>query len=302
MLDRLLGEPGRPARVIDLLFHLPAGETKRRIGELAGLMTTLAGATRKERALGLGQVLLGQGDVAGTLYALEAVAGEAVQDPTLRAYLGYARFLAGREPEGLHDLHQAILADGSPLPHHLLARAYLAKGWGEAARGELLRAQRLDPTNPAILLDLAQAEQLLGDYAAASDRLTEAVALAQGPEEKQLYALVRARFHLESGWDLCGRGLTAAQTLDRLASGWAAALRVRGGILAGCERSDQAIGILQEALRLNPDSAEGYALLGYAYLALGDREAAARSFLQAANREPASRWSRQAREWLEKNR
>src|SRR5918997_2869483 len=29
LLDRLLGEPGRPARVVDLLFHLPHGGISR---------------------------------------------------------------------------------------------------------------------------------------------------------------------------------------------------------------------------------------------------------------------------------
>src|SRR5688500_13485800 len=31
LLDRLLGEPGRPARVVDLLFHLPHGGIAREL-------------------------------------------------------------------------------------------------------------------------------------------------------------------------------------------------------------------------------------------------------------------------------
>jgi ATP-dependent DNA helicase RecG len=55
LLDRLLGEPGRPARVADLLFHLPHGGVSRELkGSIAdapvGEPVTLAVTVAAHRA------------------------------------------------------------------------------------------------------------------------------------------------------------------------------------------------------------------------------------------------------------
>ncbi|HVL71924.1 MAG TPA: ATP-dependent DNA helicase RecG [Beijerinckiaceae bacterium] len=61
LLDRLLGEPGRPARVIDVLFHLPhAGIARELVGSIAqapiGETVTLAVTVTRHRPAPLGRV------------------------------------------------------------------------------------------------------------------------------------------------------------------------------------------------------------------------------------------------------
>jgi tetratricopeptide (TPR) repeat protein len=286
----------------ELLFGMPAGEGERRIEELAGLLEATPGASREENILAIGQMLLGQADTSGAAFLLEQIAHLAENDMRVLAYLGYARFSVGQEKEGLRNLHTSLVwAADDPLPHLLVARAYLERGWYRAAVNELLRAVATSPGDPVILADLAEAYRQEGDYEQAAHWFKEAVSYRTGTDEEPVYRLMWARFHQESGWDICGDGLVAAESLARLTPEWPVALRIQGAILARCGFAAEAVAVLDQATKLDPNSAEGFDSLGLAYLALGSEAAARGAFRRAANQEPASRWSRHARSWLEEH-
>lgn len=283
----------------ELIYQLPAGERRRRARELDRLLASLGDLSRGERALAIGQLLLAQDDASGAVHLLEAAALLRPQDTRLRAYLGYARVLLGQGSAGLRLLHSALVwAPHDPLNHHLLARAYLEQGRTGAARNELEQALGLSPDDPVILLDLAQVEQQAGDYAQAAHWFSQTLIEATGVEETCLYALIRARFYLESSWSLCEQGPAAARTAVRLNPDVAEAWRIEGAILAHCYRPREAIPLLRQALELDPASAAAYDALGIAYLALEEQDAARQAFIEAANREPGTIWSRHARNWL----
>ena len=286
----------------ELLYGRPVGERVHRAEELAGLLPAIATLPPAQLALAAGQVVLGQMDPAGAAWLLQEAVALAPDNVPALASLGWARFSAGQEQPGLRQLHAALIrAPRDPLVHQLLARAYVGRGWARAARHELERALELSPDDPVILLDLARAAQAAGDYGEAGRRIEEAYGKSVGTGKTPLYALLRARFYLDSGWSLCEQGKSAAEALPLFMPDAGEAWRIQGSVLVGCGRPGEAVVALEKAIGLDPPSAEGYDALGLAYLALGQREAAGQAFLEAAAREPWSRWSRHAREWLERN-
>lgn len=282
----------------ELIFQRPAGEASRHAEELAGFLETLRARGDEEPILALAQLLVGQQDGCGAASLLEELA-EGTAVPRVEASLGYARILCGEAEAGLRALHSArTRASDDPFVRQLLARAYLERGWPRAARYELDQARELSPKNPLIALDLARVAQEEGSYEEADAWFSEAWEQAQGSTDEPFVALVRARFYLETGWSVCERGKDAMAALLLSLPDEPETLRVYGRWLVLCGQPEQAIQVLERAVQSDTASADAYDALGEAYLAGGDRRAAARAFLEAADREPWRAASCRARAWL----
>lgn len=166
-----------------------------------------------------------------------------------RAYLGLTLEQLGKD--GYPELRAAI----SESPALAIPRIFMAYHWQkldrpEKARRELEIAARLDPTNPAISVELGTAYAALGDIEAAKQAYRLAAELA--PQDPLFWTLL-AEFSISHEIEILELGLPAARN----------------------------------AVILSPGDAAALDMLGYAHLLLGNLELAERLFYQAVAEQPA---------------
>ncbi|NCC34371.1 MAG: tetratricopeptide repeat protein, partial [Chloroflexia bacterium] len=133
------------------------------------------------------------------------------------AYLAYAHWLAGHTGEGREALEAMVgLHPDVAQARALLALIAVADGADEAAWQELDALAQGHPQAPDRHLARASWYAAKGEYAQAS--LAYEQALGAAPfEEQGRYALLAARFHLATTYELCSVGLPLAErALERL--------------------------------------------------------------------------------------
>lgn len=258
-------------------------------GQLAAVLVAQA----DQRPQLLGQLYVGLG-----LYGLAE--GQFAQvDPhgpeALRAaaYAAYTRWRSGDTREGLSRL-EALVAEHPDEPgvRMLLALAHLAADAGEESRAQIDAVARLSPADPDLQLAWASWYAARREYDQASAAYGRALAAAPRAQ-RGAYALLAARFHLATTYELCETGLPLAELAAAERPGDAAALSVVAAQRYHCRQFAGAVDAARAAQAAGAGPEAAY-YLGAALAALGEREEARAALIRAADLAPASIWRERA--------
>ncbi len=286
--ELLAAPPGEPAPPDPLLAPLlpPLGEAPR---QLAAVLA--AGPAQRPQLLGQLYVGLGlYGLAEGQFARVDPRGPEAL---SAAAYAAYTRWRAG-DPEGGLARLEALVAEhpAEARARTLLALAYLNADASEQARAQIDAVARLTPDDPDVQLAWANWHAARREYDQAS--LAYGRALNAAPrDERGVYALLAARFHLATTYELCEVGLplaelaAGARPADGEALATVAANRYHCGQFAGAAEAAAAA----RAVGAGPEAAY---YLGAALAALGERDEARAALISAADLAPASDWRRRA--------
>ncbi len=246
------------------------------------------------RAQLLGQIYLQAGLYPLAEAQFAAVPGDSAGRPGVAVYAAYARWLAGDQAGGRQRLEALVASHPSDTrARAILALVALAANDPRSARAQLAIALTMAPADPDAHLAFAQWYTAQRDYVAAGDQYRAALAVAP-TGQRGVYALAQARFHLDTGLDICETGLAAAVESVRLLPDDPQPLNVLAGIRLSCGDASGAREAAAGALSLDPASAEASYLLGKALGLLGERAAARRALVGAADLAPASSWRERA--------
>lgn len=251
-------------------------------------------APSDRRAQLLGQIYLRAGLYALAELQFAAVGSDSPSALSAAAYAAYTRWSAGDRAEGLRRLRALVDAHpGEPRARALLALAYLANRDELKARAQLDAARALAPRAPDTYLAWGQWYAAQHDYIAAAEEYQRALDAAP-PEQRGVYALAQARFHIDTSLRLCEAGqpaaAEAASALPDDPRAWTALAATR----MGCGDPAGARAAAEQAQRHSPGSAEASYYLGRALALLGERTAARSALIQAADLAPASAWRERA--------
>jgi tetratricopeptide (TPR) repeat protein len=303
----LLRAPDDPAAALAIL-EAPAGATSPpqdplvapllpALGDGPAQLTAVLAGSAEARPQLLGQIYLGLG-----LYAL-AEDQFARVDPTgpdavgAAAYAAYTRWRAGDVEGGRARLEALVAAHpGEPRARTLLALAYLATDAPDAAREQLDAVAALTPSDPDLQLAWASWHAARREYDQAALAFERALGQAP-PTERGRYALLAARFHLATTYELCERGLPLAEEAGAALGAEPGAQATLAALSYRCGRYEQAAAAAREAQAAGA-SPEAAFYLGAALVALDDAPAARTALIAAADLAPASDWRRRAEEEL----
>ncbi|HEX8558897.1 MAG TPA: tetratricopeptide repeat protein [Pyrinomonadaceae bacterium] len=190
---------------------------------------------------------------------------------------GRAHLEAGRLNEAVAELSRAASLDPKlSQAHSLLAVAYERKGLRDRAEDSYRRAMDVNDKDPQALNNLGWSLYLGGNYRAAVDRLKKAARLAPG-DERVLNNLALAQARVGKYDDAYRNFARAGGEFSGHAN--VAALLIRAG------REDKAVGHLEAARRLQPESQNVLRQLAELYERAGraDRASEARESLAAVD-------------------
>jgi tetratricopeptide (TPR) repeat protein len=242
--------------------------------------------------------LLGQLYLERNLFALaEAHFAQVEPDsPNARAaaaYAAYTRWRAGDTGAGQSRLEELIAAHpDDSRARTLLALIYIAQEDTVAARDQIDTITTLAPADPDTHLAWANWYAAQRDYVKAGDEYRRALSQAT-PEQRGRYALLTARFHLSTTYELCLSGLPAAEIATRERPEDATAWTVLAASRYYCGETPGAVEAARTALRYNP-AADAAFYLGSALADMGERAAARNALVRAADLAPASVWRERA--------
>lgn len=298
----LLRAPRDPASALaTLATRLPTGASTAPL--LAPLLAPL-GAQPDQLAAVLAEPdatrpqLLGQIYLSLDLYGLaeDQFARVDPQGPealSAAAYAAYARLRAGDAADGTARLEALVEQHpDEPRARTLLALAYLSAQAGEAARDQIDAVAQLVPGDPDVHLAWASWYAARHEYAEAG--LEYGRALAQAPQpERGRYALLGARFHLATTYELCESGLPLAELAAEYGPTDAGTLSV---LAAGRYHCGQYTGAAEaaRAARVAGAGPDAAYYLGAALAALGESSEARTELIRAADLAPASIWRQRA--------
>lgn len=252
-----------------------------------------------ERHQLLGQFLLDQGY--NKLAAQQFSQVPASSDTGLRsaAYAAYARWRAGEVREGVQQLETLVAQHpDEPRPRLLLVLVYLAQNDSDAAHNQLEQLSERHPEMAEVQVTWANWYVLQSDYAGATSAYQQALALASDDERGQ-YAIITARFHLDTSYNLCDQGRPAADLAVRAApadpNAWVtlAACAYRCNDMAGAEVA------ASNALDLGA-GVEATFYMGASLIEQGKYEEGRAYLIRAANLSPDSVWRERAEEQLQR--
>ena len=284
----LAAAPPAPAPPDPLLAPLlpPAGEGP---GQLAAVLAE----EPSRRPQLLGQLYLGLG-----LYGLAEgqfarVNPRGPEALGAAAYAAYTRWRAGDAPGGLARL-EAIVAEhpDEARARTLLALAYLTADASDAARDQIEAVARLAPGDPDIELAWASWHAARREYDQAGLAYGRALAAAP-PDAQGAYALLAARFHLATTYELCEAGLPLAERAAGLLPDNPDALATVAAHRYHCGQFAAAAAAAREARGAGSGPEAAY-YLGAALAAMGARDEARAALISAADLAPASDWRRRA--------
>ena len=217
-------------------------------------------------------------------------------DAERTAYLGYVQGRNGKP--GFGAIQQAMaLAPENPLVF-TMAGLYLERmgAWPEA-RVALEWAYNLDPSNPAVAVEIANTHRAEGAYSLAETWLREAIRLA--PNDVR-FELVLAAFYLDESYRMDEVGLPLARDLVTREPGNAEAHAILGGILLYAGDSEGAAAELQSALTLDPTLARGSYLMAVLRESQEQVTDALRYYQDAAEQVPDGRFGVLSRRAIER--
>lgn len=213
-------------------------------------------------------------------------------------YRAYAHLRLGDRQQGVEQLEQLAAAHpDDPRIGPLLALAYLNSGDLEAAGERLQRLHAAGHGGPALALAQAGLALAQRDFVAAADAYEQAV-IAAPVAERPRYALLAARFHLDSGFERCTSGLQAAQAVVNVLPTDPEALTVLAGTRYYCGDAAGAQAAAAAALEAGA-GVEARFYYGLALSAAGDRANGRAALELVADQAPASMWRQRAETALE---
>ncbi|NTW02214.1 MAG: tetratricopeptide repeat protein [Oscillochloris sp.] len=208
-------------------------------------------------------------------------------------FVAYTRWRAGDHKQGLVQLEQIVHDQpDDPQARMLLALAYLSADDGEAALTQIDVVTRMLPRSPDIHLAWASWYAAKHEYPQASLEYSQALAQA-APERRGRYALLGARFHLDTAYDLCESGLPLAESAVAALPTDSAAWTVLAAHQYYCGHHEAALASAQYAVD-SGGGAESVYYLGMALSALGQQDRARSELIHVANLAPASIWRERA--------
>jgi Tfp pilus assembly protein PilF len=158
---------------------------------------------RREAIARIAQVTSGELSGSALLAALEGIVRDDPRNAQAQLRLGYARLQAGDCAHAEPAFHAAAAAGLPTADVHLgLATCLGRRGDLAGAQRALAEARRIEPDNPAVIANLGLLEASKGDFPAAIQSLTRALALDPGLHE--------ARFNLALAYAKAGRKADAA--------------------------------------------------------------------------------------------
>ncbi len=209
------------------------------------------------------------------------------------AYAAYTRWRAGDQRRGLERLEELVAAhQDEPWARTLLALAYLSTNDTAAAEDQLATIRTLAPSDPDTHLAWANWYVAQGDYVNANIEYQQALAQVP-PADRGRYALLIARFHLNSTYEQCELGLPAAEMAARALPSSADAWTILAAHRYHCGNVEGAVAAARTALDQAPGAAAAF-YLGAALVAEGEWEDARTSLVRAADLAPASIWRERA--------
>jgi Flp pilus assembly protein TadD len=304
-LLRASSDPATAKSELALLRALPA----RSSGDLADLLLheARADATQLEAVLAsdpqLQPQLLGQFYLEQQLYGLaesqfRQVAPEGPLGLAAITFLAYGRWLQGDQAGGIAQLREIVQQyPDQPRARALLALAALGTADLLSAREQLMIIERTAPNEPATHLAWGQWYAAQRDYLAASAAYEQALNRAL-PEDREIYALYLARFHLDADFEVCGAGLAAAETALNTPAPSSAALAVAAQARLVCGDPEGSRRAATAAIERDPTNPEAYYRLGQVLGQIGDSAAARINLIEAADRDLGGVWQQRAENQL----
>lgn len=277
---QFLLEPLRPA--------LPADPS-----QLAAILQT--SPPEREQLLGQFYLDLQRYDLAEMQFA--RINPQSSQAIAAAAYAAYADWRAGNTQAGIARLEELVARH--PLERRariLLALIYVTDRDDAAARTQLEAVTALAPGNADVYLAWAGWHVAQRDYVAATAEYQRALRVAPAGRRGAI-ALMVARFHLDTTYELCSVGLPTAERAVTLQPDDPATLTVLAASHFHCGEFAAAANAAEAAFALQPDSQAAY-YLGSARSALGDAQGARSALVVAADLAPASPWRSLAEERL----
>jgi tetratricopeptide (TPR) repeat protein len=264
--------------------------------DAADLLATLH-SDPDQRAMLLGQWYLGQGyyDLAEAQFMQQP--GDDPPDLETATYLAYTHWQAGHPRESQQQL-ETLLEEhpDAPQVRILLALIYLSQNNLEAARTHIATLTERYPRLADVYLSWAHWYIAQQNYLYAVEGYKEALSLAP-TDERGKYALLQARFHLDTGFRLCEEGYPVAeiavQELPDNPDAWTTAAATR----YHCLDFERAVAAAHHALELGGGASATY-YLGITLSAMGDYPGARAAFIETMDRAPASVWRKRAEEKL----
>ncbi|MBX0327557.1 hypothetical protein K2Z83_07675 [Oscillochloris sp. ZM17-4] len=250
-------------------------------------------ADPQSRPLRLGQLYLGMGRYDLAEAQLAQVGPGGADGRAAAVFAAYARWLAGDRAGGRAQLEQIVHdRPDDPQARMLLALASLSTDASDTARDQIDAVARLRPSDPDIHLAWASWHAARREYPQASLEYGLAVAQAS-PQQRGSYALLGARFHLSTAYDICAGGLPLAEAAAAALPTDSAALTALAAHQYYCGQPAEAAASAQRADDGGGD-AESVYYLGVALAALGQSDRARSELIRAADMAPASRWRERA--------
>lgn len=208
-------------------------------------------------------------------------------------YSAYARLRSGDRAGGLTKLQEIVKRyPDDPRARALLAMAYVADEKLDQAQVQITSLEATPGQQAQAQLAWATWRSAQRDYTGAADAYRLVLA---GPPSAQRghYALLAAHFHLDSGFDICGGGLDAADLAAHDLPEDAEVQAVLAGSRLYCGDPGGAVLAARASLSLAPRADAAY-YLGAALARQGDVAGARRALVRAADLAPASSWRERA--------
>jgi tetratricopeptide (TPR) repeat protein len=217
------------------------------------------------------------------------------------AYIAYTRWRMGNRDDSLAYL-EALVRMYPDRPHTrvLLTLAYLSQDNLDAARNQIAILTRRYPDLSDVYIAWAHWYTAHGEYEYASEGYRRALMLAPS-DEKGSYALLQARFHLDTGYEMCRDGLPASERALDAYPDSAVAWTLVAALRYYCQDLPGTVDAAHAALVYGAGAEASY-YLGLAHIAMGDYRTARHALVRAADMNPASVWRERAETelaWLE---
>ncbi len=218
---------------------------------------------------------LQSGDLAGAITFFQQVLEVEQNAPDIYYYLGEAYRLQGNTASALAQYNQAIKLDPAFAPAYLgraLARS-AADPENASIRQDLQTAIQKDPNLAEAYLEMASMDVRQGDGQAALSDLEPVTALSP---DSPLFYLYSAQANLLLGNNELA--LAQAQKANDLDKTLLESYHTLAQALQANDQMSQSVDVLQTYTLYQPDDAQAWALLGVAYNATGQADAAMQAF------------------------
>jgi tetratricopeptide (TPR) repeat protein len=161
----------------------------------------------------LGVTLVGLGEWPFAERALQMALDANAVNPEARAYLGFVRDQQGRD--GLPDLQAALAMDpNDSLVYYLLGLHWRSAGESDEEYTAFMRAYFLDPSNPALAVEVGTTLQNQSDLTGAEEWFLRAIDLS--PDDVR-WRRILAVFYADTGYRLEDTGLPFIQAASQAA-------------------------------------------------------------------------------------